>query len=538
MAGASGSSAAKPYFEEAWFEVAFLAACLGLAAALFYTLLPPADLSPETIQSVAMARLLAEGRVLDAFTRFSQAPVYPLLLSLVIQLRATTELPRLIEGFQQLNLLLYGSSIALVYAFIRRQIRKPYSFIITALYALAPSTLLMAWRVDPQMAFMVFSLGSLVTVDWSLSTESAQGGKITRGELIMCGTLIGLSILTQEIGYTLLIAFFFILIKRMGLKKSALSVSVIVLCISPFIGRDLYSVLRKPDPYIAPSAAIVQSAQKQGLIRTFQDTADNMLQAVTHHAVGDLQVSALDAKSGTSRIEMDRFPWGRWILGCLALIGLAYGLYQYTGIGSLYLATFLVTSLILFPNNGASLALILPLLMFYLYFGLMRAGEWAKRVHLPLSKIVTPALTVWILLCTATTLSGQLSDAKIDWKPTMDGHLPKVVYLSTAKAPENRLDEARSESAHRRAMSWLSEHTPQNAKVAIPRPESASLAADVAANQPALRKTFGHYDYLLEENAVPIAPAKALTASDQGLKLVYEDIPGKTRIWQIQPQMQ
>jgi hypothetical protein len=538
-------SGGKPYFEETWFELLFMGGCFLSAYLLFQMLMPSVAMSGDTVQTVAMAKLLAEGRLIDAFMRFNQPPVYPMLLAGVIKLENTIDLPRLVTAFQGLNLCLYFLSIALVNYFIRRQIRKPYSFVITALYALAPGTLDMAWNIGPQMAYMALSVSALIAIDYSLSKESAEGGQISRGELLMICLLVAVAILTQQMGYMLLIAFFFIMLKRFGLKKSALVLALLLLCISPFIGRDVFYVVRRPQQYVAPSATIVKTASQQGLLKTVQAYTDHMLATVTQHAVGDLNLSSLDQTSQkaqqslVSHVDITHQPWGRWLLGMLAIIGVLYGLYQYTGVGSLYLSAYLITAIVLLPSSRLDLTPILPLILFYLYFGVMRTGEWMKRLHLPVSKVIGPALTVWILLCTFSTHLAQMGGAA----PTQRlqaAHEPQVVYMSTAKKPENRLQEAQTISAHRRAMDWLKAHTPENAKIAIPRPEAAALVSkknQSAAEQASFRKALGGYDYLVEEGAAQITPMRTKPGvfSERGLQLVYEDAPGRIRIWQVKP---
>ncbi|HEY9745146.1 MAG TPA: hypothetical protein V6C99_02895 [Oculatellaceae cyanobacterium] len=539
------ASGSKAYFQEAWFALVFLCACLGVGFLLFYFLMPPVDMSQEAVHAVAMAKLFAENRFLDAFTRFNQPPIYPLLLSCVIRAMHTTELPRLIQGFHQLNLGLYFASILLTYFFLSRQIRKPYTFIITALYTIAPATIGMAWDIGPYMTYTVISLAALIAVDYSLSQSSAMAGQITRGELVLCGSLLALSMLTHQAGYMVVIAFFFVMLKRFGLKHSATVLASLMLLISPFIGRDLFYVIRKPQPYLESSVSLIKSASDKGIFRTTQHYADRLLFSVAHHAVGDLNLSPLDkldnSKSNIpNRIGISYQTWGRWTLGLIAIIGAIYGLYQYTGIGTLYLCAYVFTALVLFPQAGFSLAPVLALLLLYLYYGMLRTGEWMKRLGIPITRYAASCLTVWILLCTITTHFSQSGSS-----PTAQSQQrPKIIYMNTSLEPQTRLEEAQKAAARKRAMSWLKAHTEPSAKVAIPRPEAAKLLTGEAgspAQQEAFQKELANYNYLVEENATEISSLRKKRGGllqTKGLQLVYEDVPGRTRIWEIKQDMQ
>jgi hypothetical protein len=93
-------------------------------------------------------------------------------------------------------------------------------------------------------------------------------------------------------------------------------------------------------------------------------------------------------------------------------------------------------------------------------------------------------------------------------------------------------------------MDWLKVHTPSSAKVGTPRPQAAEEVASAAskdghskdeqdAQKKAMQSEFSQYDYLVEEGSTRISPAK--NGSGSGLKLVYEDVPGRIRIWQVKP---
>ena len=540
---------AKPYYHETWFEPVFAVVGLLVLFLLFHGLMPSVEMNPNVIQTVAMSKLFAEGRFADAFSRFNMPPIYPLLLALVIKLRHTSELPKLIESFQTLNLVLAMISAGLVHYFVRRQIPKPYTYIITGLYILAPSTLSMAWSLSPQMIYMVMSMATLIAIDIGLSRESTMGGELSRGEILLCGMFLALSILSWQVGYLLLLAFTCVMLKRFGLKKSLQVTAGIMLCISPFIARDLFYVVRSPQEYTQSTQSIMQSVKQEGLIETVGVYADHIMLNLARNAIGELNLTSLDriAQSPTTntpnRIGFTEKVWVRWLIGIVATVGAVYGLSQYTGIGSIYLCVYVITAMAVLPSAGLTLAPLLPLLLFYLYGGLLRTGQWMAHLEMPLiSRIATPVLTVWILLCTLTNLIGH-SNASSGRQFAEAARPPKVMYMSTPEPTDTKLEAAQSNSAQRRAMDWLKDHSSSSARVGAARPEAASLLADdqtatpavKAEREKALASEMGQYDYLVEEGAAKLTPASK-TAS-KGLKMVYEDVPGRIRIWQVRPSL-
>jgi hypothetical protein len=540
---------AKPYYHETWFEPVFTVACLVVLFLLFHGLMPSVEINPNVIQTVAMSKLFAEGRFADAFSRFNMPPIYPLLLALVIKIRHTSELPRLIESFQTMNLVLAMLSAGLVHYFVRRQIPKHYAFIITGLYVLAPSTLGMAWSLSPQMTYMVLSMSTLIVIDISLSKESVMGGQLSRGEVILCGLFLSLTILSWQVGYLLMLAFMVVMLKRFGLKKSLQVTAGIMLCISPFIARDIFYVVRSPQEYTQSSTYIMQSVRRHGIFKTVGVYADNIMLNLARNAIGELNLSSLDRIAQTprtttpNRIGLTEKVWVRWLVGIVATVGAIYGLSQYTGVGSIYMCIYVITAMALLPSAGLTLAPLLPLLLFYLYCGLIRTGQWMHRLDMPLlTRIAAPVLTVWILLCTLTNLLSHAGSQPMVHQQTREAlHAPKVMYMSTPPQPETRLEEAQTTSAQRRAMDWLKAHSSESARVGAARPEAASLLADdksaspavKAERQKALATELGQYDYLVEEGATKLTPASS--AASKGLKMVYEDVPGRIRIWRVRP---
>lgn len=546
----SGSD--KPYYQEPWFEYAFLGGCFLLGYLLFKGLMPPFNVNGDIVQTLAMARLLAEGRVLDAFMQFNMPPVYPILLALVIKIRHSMDLRLLVDGFYMLNFVLYMASVTLVYYFVRRQIHKPYIFAITALYALSPFTFDMIWSLDAKMTYMVFSIATLLAIDISISQTSALGSYLSRKEFSICGSLLGLSILTIQVGYALLAAFLCILVKRLGLKRSLSTIGMLLLFLSPFIGRDIFCAIRRPDPFIRPTLSVLRDVNRYGLIDMVRIYADRSVNTIADNAVGNLNLHSFDEvvsesnPTGPSNIDISQKTWGRWLLAVLAISGAVYGLYLYTGIGPIYLCIYTITSLVLLPFHAMPLSLVLPLLLFCLYYGIHRTADWFRPLHFSSSKFLGPVLTVWILLC---SFSAHLADAHGNGASLFRGggnrETPRLMYFNVARKPEGRLEEAQTETSHRRASEWLKKHLLPQAL----RKKSSESKRNIkeSATEHALDEEgstgedVGQFDYLVEESDHKLSKSdlsKRMSSqtspqASHGLQLVYEDAPGKIRIWRI-----
>jgi hypothetical protein len=567
----------RPYHEEDWFEYALLGACFLIGYLLFRALMPTATVSMETWNVLTMAELFSEGRFFEAFAGTNIPPICPLLMGLVIKMRHAIDPPAQIENFKMLNLALYGLSIAQVHYFVRRQIERPYAFAITVLYALAPPTLNMLWSLDSQMTYMVISMATLMTIDVALSPGSELGGWLSQREVEVCGLMLWLTVLSHQIGYTLLLAFFCILFKRFGFSKSISIVGTILLFLSPFIGRDLISALRNIAVYTAPSQAIIRQTSRRGPIKVIQKYVDRSSFALADQTIGTLNFTSLDRRaanvpqpSGPASVKIANYNWIRWVLAGLALMGAIYGLTLYTGIGTSYLTIYVVMALVLLPHFNISLAPVLPLLLFCLYFGVRQLGTWFQDSPLPVSRFLSNILTGWILLC---SLSEHMAHASGGFSGMLRNmHRQRVIYMSTAHPPANRLDAAQNASAHRRVDEWLNRHSlrhrknrskPQEEELVdsvTPLPlaedhadgrddvvQSAASSGDVTNTNPIALANSGsgstgsgwsfapeQSDYLVEENSRHLRPlAKGSSPASRGLKLVYEDVRGHIRIWQL-----
>jgi hypothetical protein len=557
----------RPYHEEDWFEYALLGVCFLIGYLLFRALMPAATVSMETWHVLTMAQLFSEGRVFEAFAGTNIPPICPLLMGVIIKARHAIDPPTQIENFKMLNLALYGISIAQVHYFVRRQIEKPYAFAVTVLYALAPPTLNMLWSLDSQMTYMVVSMATLMTIDYALSPGSELGGWLSQKEVEVCSIMLWITILTHQVGYTLLLAFFCILFKRFGFSKSLSVVGTILLFLSPFIARDLITVARTYKVYTAPSEALIHQTKSRGPLKVIQAYADHSSYALADRTIGTLNLTSLDRRaatvsqpSGPNRVNIANYNWIRWVLAGLATMGAVYGLTLYTGIGTSYLTIYVMTALVFLPHFNISLAPVLPLLLFCLYFGVRQLGIWFQNSQVPVARFLSNILTGWILLC---SLSEHMAHAQGGFSGMLQNmHRQRVIYMSTAHPPANRLDAAQNASAHRRVNEWLNQHALRSQKsreeklvdsvAPLPLADGRSIKAvddtvvettvdseGLAAGSSGTNTQGWSFapeqsDYLVEENSRHIRPlAKGSSPASRGLKLVYEDVRGHIRIWQV-----
>jgi len=564
------SSESRPYYQETWFILLFFGACFGLGYLLFHYLMPTPNLSSHyALSMVAMAKLFAGGRLAEAIGRFNLPPVYAVLVSIAIRLGHSDSLPHLIHGIHQLNLMLYFASIILVHQFVRRHIHAPYSLIVTALYTIAPSTLAMVWDIGPYIAYVVFSFGALYAIDYCLSQESAMAGEITRWELILCATLLGLTILCHQIGYALVLAFAIVMVKRFGFKHSLTLIAMMIVILSPLIGRDLYHVVRHPKEYTRSTELMIQETRHRNPVKTVQFYADRVFTSIGNHTIGGFNLKVLDKLTeeksfATNRaVQLTRNTWARWAIGILALVGAAFGFRQYTGVGPLYLTAYTIGALVLLPQFSLSLGPVVPLFLLYLYFGIYKTGEWLMRLNLPFEKYVAPTLTAWITLCALSTLFSARGDIQAHLftegfqppelqamaEPISDK--PQILTMNTSQNPDSRLETAQRDAAHRRVMDWLHAHTLTDAQVATPNPQAKAILTTFSGDSSAkkqIQSELRHYDYLVEEDTDTISGKSSsmlrhhskstlqpdsLGTDNGSLHMVYEDIPGHTRVWKI-----
>ncbi|MEM0951239.1 MAG: hypothetical protein AAGI66_03735 [Cyanobacteria bacterium P01_H01_bin.74] len=523
------SSSQSPFYQQTWFEPAFIGLCFLFLFSLFYFFMPTVHLEPQSAKMIAMAKMVASGHFLDAFSQFNIPPIMPMLMGGVIKLLRLSSLISIVEAFRVANFIFVLLSVVVIYFFIRRHLDKSFAFIITGITVIAPTTISMSWELSTVAVYAFLSISTLLVVDISLSKESAMGGQLSRGEIILCGAMLAVTILSWQVGYFLLLGFFIVCWRRFGFQKGLMVLSVILLSISPFIARDIYWVVKQPKVLLSPSLELVNTVEKKGPLKTLQLYADSVTQNLTATAIGDVDLDALHATGRHSTpfghsVNLFEKPWVRWAVSVIAVIGAVFGLVQYTGLGSMYLSIYVIATLILLPKTfGLSIAPVLPLLFFYLYYGLIHTGQWMARLEMPLlSRIAPPVLSVWILV---STLSHHIGFAKHGY--LTHSHLrqgtSRVIFLSTAKPSSDRLIKAQRGTAHRRVQQWLS----RTLKHGVPKNIRGQAVGSFY-----LKGYNPNYLVLESHNAIA-QNLKEKRHDWKGLKRVYQDKPGRIEVWQM-----
>lgn len=491
-----------------------------------------------------LARSMAEGHgytLTHGGTRvpyLDSPPLYPFVLSLLMNILDETHLPALVHPFKLFNLGLYIVSVFLTYSFVNRQIRKPYPYIITALYALSPMTLAVADSITSEMLYVVFSLLALVAVD---KYYAEQGAGVSRWQLLWCGLCLVACILTRNIGFALLVGFFLLSLKTLGIKRACVVSVLVLVCLSPWFIREIYyrnaeavqtsqgQALQSP-PEALPVTQIfddpVEFAEQ-----AFKNGESNLIDA-TQHTLGALDFERFDGvlvkKLHVENLELrfSDYAWVRWTIGALIALGILIGFYQGAGIGSCYLMVFILVAAVLSVDKQRFLMPVLPLMLFYLFFGVMRIGEWMAQLKMPVSKIAVPLLT---LLIGINSFSGHLEN------------LREARLIQAYNRPES-LEETQQGLV--RALRWIHLNTPPSAEIVAHKPTATFVYTDRKSRRfphqrksKTLMKDLMRSDYVLEEEGVGSVRSYLTPVIEKYQKLfrlVYNDPDSQIRIWKVQ----
>lgn len=540
----------KPFYETWWFEWLFVAACWTAGWFLWHLLDHPfLDGAAASAVYMELAKSIAEGHgytllhTTTSVPHLAHPPVYPLLLSWVMQGLHQNDLMKLIHPFKLLNLGFYLVSIFLVYRFSCRGIRKPYPFLITGLYALAPLTVSAAGSISSEMAFLVFSMTALLVIDKFFTDK---GGGITRWDWVWGGFWVVLSILTRNAGFALLAAYFLLALRHTGLKRSCVMLALVLTVLSPWYLREIFYRNFYPNQELlvqelghetmVPHAADPFADSDHFFSRMLENAEETLIDA-TQHTMGALSFDRFEGgmfeKLHLDDVEVrfSEMPWVPWTLGVLVLFGVMVGMQGCSGIGSLYLGVFLAAAcLIPIERQTYYLLPILPLMLFYLFMGVMRFGEWMAQVKIPVSKVAVPALVVVIGV---NCLAGHLE------------HLRETRMIQAYYKPETSGGEMSGQQrGYLRALQWIRTNTPPRVQIVARKPSSTYVFTERKARPfPQYRQPervladLLRADYVLEEmgvRAVRNYLSPAIQRHPQHFRLVYNDPGSQIRIWQVQ----
>jgi hypothetical protein len=459
-------------------------------------------------------------------------PLYPFLLSLLMRMLGEYQLSELIEPFKVFNFGLYLLSVFLLYRFSSHQIRKPYPYLVTAVYALSPLTLSVACSVTSEMAYVVFSMCAVMTID---KYYSEHGSGVTRWHLFLCGLCLLAAVLTRNIGFSLILAFFLLSMRTLGTKRACVVVGTLLICLSPWFVREVYYRNYYPTEPVAHTEAPVDRLFQdpvEFVSHAFHNGEQNLVDA-TQNTLGSLDMSRFNALL-VQKLHLDSvefrfsdYAWVRWTLGILIAIGVFVGFYIGSGIGSLYLLVFILVAAVLAVDKQRYLMPIMPLMVYYLYLGLMRVGEWFSQLKIPISKVAVPVLTVLIAV------------------NSLSGHLENLGESKLLNAYGEKSPDMEDHHGYLKALTWLKHNTAAKSEVVSHRPTSTYVYSGRKARRyPQKRKAkplledLRQSQYILEEaNVASVRQylTPALRKNPQGFRLVYNDADANIRIWKVMP---
>jgi hypothetical protein len=526
--------------ETGWFESAFLLGLLGLGYFLCQGLVHP-FLHPVLDQTLYMElaesllngtgfSVMHEGQpVIDAV----HPPLYSLILSWVAGFSGKTHLSQWILPFKTLNMGFYLLSILLVYVFSNRNIRKPYGYLITLFYTLCPLTLSAATSIHPTLLFLNLILLALLAIDKGFVDK---GEGLTRFQLTFSCFWIVLALLTKNAGYALFLAFIPLCNHCLGFRTTLTTVLVILGLISPWMLREMYFRNVEHAPVFQTVSGVQKSLDpfENGHTLGMHAVYENALsfsQDLSQALLGGSQIDPSDIQHTVQEklpvdIMMDSMGDTRWVTwGIMGLLffGLVFAARANTSIGGLFLASF-VGMVLFFPVEKPPYYLlpILPLVVFYLFMGLMRFGDWLAQVKIPLNTVSIPALSCVFLI---SSVMGILSMGKL--QEQMSGYFKESGYLS--------------------AMKWIRKNTPSDAAFLSNRPGTTYVYTERATSAlrpaSALKRNrdiaLNHLltkDYIVAEEKSPwvrktLQPL--LEAHPEYFRLVFQEEGSLVNIWRV-----
>ncbi|MBX2859928.1 MAG: hypothetical protein KTR14_01745 [Vampirovibrio sp.] len=544
----------KIYYESWWFEWILLAVCLAGCWLLWTMWLEPGlDPWSDPTHSVLLAKSLLAGQGLhlsqlpaggEPLPFFNHPPFYPILLAGMMKAYGTTDIQTLAQPFKYLNFGLYALSVMVLHAFISKRIRKPFSFMITVLYAIAPPALYATEHVMPDIAYILMSLLAIYAVDRGLDGEGQWQSSATL-------FLVILAVYTHLAGFALLIAYAFLSLKNHGLAKTFVSMAVVAVSLVPWV--FLEQGIGQNSPGFKQVISRTHS-QQAPLIKQAVEHTETMLQKSTNTLLGTIRFNYFDSvvvrklNIRNQEIDLSQLPWIRWVVGGLMAIGLLYGLYMNSGIAALYMVTLFILGFFVDPPQGVPMTVVLPFLIFFTFYGLIRVGDGLSEFNIPFTKAV---VTLLIGMVALGSLSGHFDGLqhnlaqtykesyKGSYKAESTPEPTSALAIASSKTPINQND------AHQRALGWINTNLPPKVAITTPKPRKLSLFTGrvgqklpTAASQNKVLSGLLQSQYILEEQSNPTVRSRItpiLEANANRFRLVYNDQPGNIRIWQVLP---
>ncbi len=540
----------RPYYTTWWFEWLILVLCFLLSWLLWNQLDGLwAENANTSNQFIELARSIAQGKGYtlphagEQMPYLDTPPLYPFLLSLVMLFFRTSQATDLASPFLTLNFSLYLLSVVLVYVFISNRIRRPYSFVITLLYTLSPMTLSAVKSMTPELLYLVLSLWAMVTIDTYFAKEPH---RIKRNHVIGACVVVVLSLLTMNLGFALLAAFFGLSLYKLGIKRALLTLAVVLLIMTPWFLREGFHrtfsqvVPARFEQTLAENPKIMSPSKHPGhFSRQIIHNTDLAMTEITQSTLGSLDFRYLTHPFAQSlgihqwEFHFADTPWIRWSLSCVVLLGIMLGLSQYSGIGSLYLLTLILLSLFFPLEDSLSSFPVMPLKLFFLYNGMLSIIKPLRDLRVPLQQAVIPLLTLFIVLNSLNSYWLTLAKGESAY-----ASFKNPVFNKKGLAPPV------SEVAYMKAMRWIRTNTPATAQFMAENPNNVKLLSQRFTRPLQRSKAPRHVhryllektDYVVEEPNSPISQAyltPALQKYPHHFRLVYHDTNAQIRIWQV-----
>lgn len=521
----SAKSSNPSFYMADWFEWLFLLACL---VAGFFVLqwLTPMGLSNVAVDSgkepLDVVHTIAQGDWMKFFSYFSAQPLYAVLVSIITGLRQfqvghALAIDEIYSLLVTINLGLYWFSIFMVHWFIRRQVAKPYSYLITILYALAPMTLSSYMALDGGLLFTLLACYTLHWIDRALAKKDHPGfiKKFGSDNLSRSALLIGLSIAASPLGYALLGAFVLSALcsKKVTVMDTIKSTGLVLVAMIPVWGWQLFTVLQGWQgswsvklPSVGPSLIA---------------------------ALGQIFVS-LTGNGGYQWLQ--DFPIAIIALLAWLALGVLVGCFRYSGLAAFTLIFSGIMGAVLvgpLPNTAG----LFPIVLLMLYWAILQLGSWFAKLKLPVQKVLFPSGTLVILALMGLGFWQAGGAAMPDTQnlPKLSAkELSAASLMDKAKTlvnPEARAESSKAEG-YANLYRWMQRNVPSQAKIA----GLDNLTDNVVeAKDHYQDSNFTRSQYIIESvsNGNSSSFQTWLNRRERNVQLVYNDTWANVQVWEV-----
>jgi hypothetical protein len=555
-----------PYYETVWFEWVAITLCVAVGLVLVQVL--DGGASYAGLHYLELAQSLVQGKGLTVSTvqphyAYSTPPLYPALLAGLLKLGKHKQYVDGFKLFHIVNWVLYGFSAFLAQFYLRKTLPKPTALVITALYTLSPVTLVAAASLNANITFMVFLMLSILTIDNVFGHPEAPP---TQWGLTQCCLWLVLAILTKNIGYIAFGAFLLVALRRLGTRNTLVMGLTILLCLSPFIVREMLARSERPEVMAAATAneirVVSPFANSKGF---YKQTVENVKTAMVDSTAGTLGNLSFRSFDGLlfRKLYINQFDfkltdlmWVRVALGLLLALGAYTAMAFFSGITAWYMAVFLVATCLLPVEKTNLLLPILPFLLYHLYLGVMRLGLWFEQINVPLNRFALPVLSLLILLNNLNGYFQNIRETRLTTGYTAmasqssagNGNAP-VALIANANASGPQPSEdlsalSASEQAYVGGLRWITANTGQQEVVITRRPNATyrSTGRPVkdfprAFTTKGLYRAFKQGNYIIEEVGIKGLHnriAKVQARYPNAFSQVYADpTDGSVVIWRV-----